>query len=86
MISIEFLVTSLVVVLIPGTGVIYTVSTGLAQGRKASVFAALGCTIGIVPHTFRKLVIESHAVQRWLRYGFAATFAGLGGKLALTEK
>ena len=50
MISLEFLLTSLIVVLIPGTGVIYTVSTGLVQGRKASVFAALGCTAGIVPH------------------------------------
>lgn len=50
MLSLEFLITSLVVALIPGTGVIYTVSTGLAQGRKASVFAALGCAAGIVPH------------------------------------
>jgi threonine/homoserine/homoserine lactone efflux protein len=50
MISLEFLVTSLIVVLIPGTGVVYTVSTGLVQGRKASVFAALGCTAGIIPH------------------------------------
>jgi len=50
MISIEFFITSLIVVLIPGTGVIYTVSTGLIQGRKASVFAALGCTAGILPH------------------------------------
>jgi threonine/homoserine/homoserine lactone efflux protein len=50
MISIEFLITSLIVVLIPGTGVVYTVSTGLVQGRRASVFAALGCTAGIVPH------------------------------------
>lgn len=50
MISIEFVITSFIVVLIPGTGVIYTVSTGLVQGRKASVFAALGCTAGIVPH------------------------------------
>ena len=48
--SLEFLITSFIVVLIPGTGVIYTVSTGLVQGRKASVFAALGCTAGIVPH------------------------------------
>jgi threonine/homoserine/homoserine lactone efflux protein len=46
----EFLLTSLVVVLIPGTGVIFTVSTGLSQGRRASVFAAIGCTLGIVPH------------------------------------
>jgi threonine/homoserine/homoserine lactone efflux protein len=50
MITFEFLVTSLIVVLVPGTGVIYTVSTGLVQGRRASVFAALGCTAGIVPH------------------------------------
>lgn len=50
MIGLEFVITSLVVALIPGTGVIYTVSTGLARGRKASVFAALGCTAGIVPH------------------------------------
>lgn len=48
--SLEFLITSLVVVLIPGTGVIYTVSTGIALGRRASVFAALGCTAGILPH------------------------------------
>lgn len=50
MISIEFLITSLIVVLIPGTGVLFTISTGLAQGRKASIYAALGCTAGIVPH------------------------------------
>jgi len=202
-ISLEFLITSLVVVLIPGTGVIYTVSTGLVHGRKASVYAAIGCTAGIVPHllatvlglaavmhasalafqalkyagvaylfyvayatwrdqsafavdgglsrsaaglvikavllnllnpkltifflaflpqfvdptagqalwpllllsavfmamtfavfvvygfvahAFRRLVVESARVQTWLRYGFAAVFAGLGAKLALTEK
>ncbi len=50
MISIEFLITSFIVVLVPGTGVIFTVSTGLIQGRKASIFAALGCTAGILPH------------------------------------
>lgn len=204
MLSVEFLITSFIVVLIPGTGVIFTVSTGLVQGRKASVFAALGCTAGIVPHllatvlglaavmhtsalafqalkyagvaylfyvayatwrdksafaidgnpstssatglvvkafllnilnpkltifflaflpqfiqpgsteplfqllllsatfmvmtfvvfvlygslahVFRKAVIESPRVQAWLRRGFAATFAGLGASLALTEK
>ena len=50
MITVEFLITSLIVVLIPGTGVVFTVSTGLMQGRRASVFAALGCTAGILPH------------------------------------
>ncbi len=204
MITLEFLITSLVVVLIPGTGVIYTISTGLVQGRAASVYASLGCTAGIVPHlaatilglaavmhtsavafqvlkyagalyllyvawatwrdtsafavdgsvsrtsawgiatkafllnilnpkltifflaflpqfvdpaasqpmaqlltlsaifmamtfvvfvlygfvahAFRRLVIESAAVQRWLRCGFAALFAGLGVKLGLSER
>jgi threonine/homoserine/homoserine lactone efflux protein len=203
MITPEFLITSLVVVLIPGTGVLYTVSTALAQGRAASVYAALGCTAGIVPHllatvlglaavmhasalafqvlryagvaylfyvayatwrdasafavdgsvakasatglvvkafllnilnpkltifflaflpqfvepgarqpllqllmlsaifmamtfvvfvvygcvahAFRKLVIESARVQRWLRVGFASAFAGLGARLALSD-
>lgn len=50
MISLEFLLASLVVVLVPGTGVIYTVSTGLLRGRRASVFASLGCALGILPH------------------------------------
>lgn len=50
MFTAEFLITSLIVVLIPGTGVVFTVSTGLAQGRRASLFASLGCTLGIVPH------------------------------------
>jgi threonine/homoserine/homoserine lactone efflux protein len=204
MISLEFLITSLIVVLIPGTGVIYTVSTGIVQGRKASVYAALGCTAGIVPHllatvlglaavmhtsalafqvlkyagvaylfyvayatwrdtaafavdgamsktsatglvvkafllnilnpkltifflaflpqfvepgaaqpilqllllgavfmamtfavfvvyglvahAFRRVVVDSARVQGWLRYGFAAAFAGLGAKLAASEK
>lgn len=204
MISLEFLITSLVVVLIPGTGVIYTVSTGIVQGRAASVYASVGCTAGIVPHlaatvlglaavmhtsalafqvlkyagvaylfyiayatwrdksafsvdgtarstgnlgivakafllnilnpkltifflaflpqfvepgapqpllqlltlsavfmamtfavfviygfvahAFRRYVVESASVQRWLRYGFAAAFAGLGAKLAASER
>jgi threonine/homoserine/homoserine lactone efflux protein len=204
MITLEFLITSLIVVVIPGTGVIYTVSTGIVQGRKASIYAALGCTAGIVPHllatvlglaavmhasalafqilkyagvaylfyvayatwrdksafavdgtlsntsaaglvlkafllnilnpkltifflaflpqfvepgtdqplmqllllsavfmamtfavfvvygfvahAFRRLVVDSARVQKGLRYGFAAAFAGLGAKLALTEK
>lgn len=49
-VSIEFLVTSLVVVASPGIGVLYTVSAGLSSGARASVVAAFGCTLGIVPH------------------------------------
>jgi len=49
-ISAQFLVTALVVVLVPGTGVLYTIATGLGRGSAASVWAAAGCTLGIVPH------------------------------------
>lgn len=50
MISPEFLVTSLIVVLVPGTGVVYTLATGLARGGVTSIAAAFGCTLGILPH------------------------------------
>jgi threonine/homoserine/homoserine lactone efflux protein len=49
-VSVEFLVTSFIVVASPGTGVLYTLATGLSRGSRASVVAAFGCTIGIVPH------------------------------------
>jgi threonine/homoserine/homoserine lactone efflux protein len=48
--SLQFLITAFVVVIAPGTGVIYTLAIGLGQGRRASAWAALGCTLGIVPH------------------------------------
>jgi len=56
MLSTEFIITSLIVVLIPGTGVIYTISTGLFLGWRASVFAALGCTAGIIPHLLASIL------------------------------
>jgi threonine/homoserine/homoserine lactone efflux protein len=49
-VSIEFLLTSLIVVVSPGTGVLYTLAAGLARGARASVIAAFGCTLGIIPH------------------------------------
>jgi threonine/homoserine/homoserine lactone efflux protein len=48
--SVEFLLTTLVIVATPGTGVIYTLAAGLSRGRRASLVAAVGCTLGIVPH------------------------------------
>jgi threonine/homoserine/homoserine lactone efflux protein len=46
----EFLITSLIIVASPGTGVLYTLATGISRGSRASVVAAFGCTLGIVPH------------------------------------
>jgi threonine/homoserine/homoserine lactone efflux protein len=48
--GIEFLITSLIVIVSPGTGVLYTLAAGLSRGPRASIVAAFGCTIGIVPH------------------------------------
>ncbi|KAA2258071.1 LysE family translocator [Solihabitans fulvus] len=48
--SLAFLLTTLIVVVTPGTGVVYTLSAGISRGRRASVVAAVGCTLGIVPH------------------------------------
>ena len=56
MITAEFLITSLIVVLIPGTGVLFTVSAGLFLGQRASLYAALGCTLGILPHLLASIV------------------------------
>lgn len=46
----EFLLTTLIIVASPGTGVIYTLAAGLSRGSRASVLAAFACTLGIVPH------------------------------------
>jgi threonine/homoserine/homoserine lactone efflux protein len=56
MINPEFLLTSLIVVLIPGTGVVYTINTGLTLKWRASIAAAIGCTLGIVPHILASIL------------------------------
>lgn len=54
--SLEFLLTSLVVVLLPGTGVVYTLAVGLGRGFRASVAAAFGCTLGILPAALASII------------------------------
>jgi threonine/homoserine/homoserine lactone efflux protein len=49
-VTFEYLLTALIVVLVPGTGVIYTLSYGLFSGTRGGLLAAFGCTLGIVPH------------------------------------
>ena len=48
--TLDYFLTSLIVILLPGTGVLYTLAFGLGRGWRASLWAALGCTLGIVPH------------------------------------
>ena len=61
--SVEFLLTSLVVVLIPGTGVVYTVSSAVGGGRRRGLFAAFGCTLGIIPHMLAAMLGLSAIMQ-----------------------
>jgi threonine/homoserine/homoserine lactone efflux protein len=56
MITPEFLLASLIVVLIPGTGVVYTITIGLTLKWRASLAAAIGCTLGIVPHILASIL------------------------------
>ena len=67
LLSPEFLLTSLIVVASPGTGVIYTLGAGLGRGARAAVIAAFGCTLGILPHLLAAVLglsamIETSAV------------------------
>ncbi len=49
-VSVAFFLTTLVIVATPGTGVLFTVAAGLSRGARSSVVAAIGCTLGVVPH------------------------------------
>ncbi|WP_459479998.1 LysE family translocator [Clostridium saccharoperbutylacetonicum] len=57
--TISFFITSFIIILIPGTGVTYTISTGITKGKKDSIFAALGCTLGIGPHLCLSIALSS---------------------------
>jgi threonine/homoserine/homoserine lactone efflux protein len=48
--SIEFLITSLIIVASPGPGVLYTLAAGLSRGARASLVASVACTLGVIPH------------------------------------
>jgi threonine/homoserine/homoserine lactone efflux protein len=48
--SVEFLVTALIIIATPGTGALFTLASALSQGARAGLLAALAGTIGILPH------------------------------------
>jgi threonine/homoserine/homoserine lactone efflux protein len=62
-VSAEFLLTSLVVALVPGTGVVYTVSSSISGGWRRGLFAAIGCTFGVVPHVLAAMLGLSGVMQ-----------------------
>lgn len=85
-----FMITSLIIVLIPGTGVVYTISTGIANGKKAGALAAAGCTAGIVPHLCASIALSSLLMKMSARVFCGMKVAGtiyllyLGVKMLLS--
>jgi threonine/homoserine/homoserine lactone efflux protein len=73
-----YLLTTLIVVITPGSGMIYTLSTALSHGRKASLIAAVGATVGVLPHItaaitgLAALLHASPLAFQVLRYGGVA--------------
>jgi threonine/homoserine/homoserine lactone efflux protein len=94
----QFLLTSLVVVLVPGTGVVYTISSAIGGGQRRGLFAAIGCTLGIVPHLLAAMlglsgIMQAGAVAfetvRWVGVAYLV-FMGMsmiraGGTLRLDD-
>src|SRR5580704_17876099 len=77
--SLSFLLTSLIVVVSPGTGVLYTLATALTRGSRASIAAAFGCTLGILPAMLAAMVglaavlhtsALAFAALKWLGVGY----------------
>ena len=50
LVTIAFLLTTLVVVATPGTGAVYSIAAGLSRGTRSGIIAAFGCTLGVIPH------------------------------------
>lgn len=71
-----FIFTSLIIILIPGTGVIYTISTGITKGKKASIIAAIGCTAGIIPHLIVSIGLSSLLLKMSEQAFFVLKLAG----------
>ncbi|MGR3511473.1 MAG: LysE family translocator [Paracoccaceae bacterium] len=81
--SLQFLATAFVVVIIPGTGVMYTLALGLGQGLRAAIAAAAGCTFGIVPHLAAALLGLAAILHTSALLFTAVKFAGVAYLLYL---
>ncbi|XYK82746.1 MAG: LysE family translocator [Labrenzia sp.] len=81
--SLEFLITALIVVLVPGTGVVYTVAVGLGKGRQAAIAAAFGCTLGIIPAILASVIGLAALMHTSALVFMAVKYAGVAYLLYL---
>lgn len=86
--SIEFALTTLVIVATPGTGVLFTLAAGLTRGTRASVIAAfvVFAGYGAVAAAMRTYVLSRPVVVRWTRRVFGVSFIAPAGRLAVQNR
>jgi len=77
-VPLEFVLTSLVVAAVPGTGVVYTVSSSIGGGWRRGLFAAIGCTLGVVPHMLAGMLGLSGVMQAGAVAFEVVRWAGVG--------
>lgn len=76
--SLEFLLTSFLIIATPGTGALYTIGAGISRGAKGGILAAFASTLGIVPHLLAAvtglaaLILTSAFLYDVLKYGGVA--------------
>lgn len=86
-----FIVTSLLVILVPGQDMVLVMSRGMAQGARAGIVTAAGVSVGLLCHTILAalglgaLLLSSELLFTILKYVGAAYLAYLGTKLILTK-
>jgi threonine/homoserine/homoserine lactone efflux protein len=84
--NIGFLITSLIVVASPGTGALITLAAGLSRGARAAVVAALGCTLGILPHMLAAITGLAALLHASAVAFEAIRYAGVGYLLYMAWK
>lgn len=75
--TLDFLLTTLIIVATPGTGALYTLAAALGGGRRTALIAAFGCTLGIVPHMLAAALGLAALVAAEPRLFDAIRYAGI---------
>ncbi|NBB51276.1 LysE family transporter [Rhizobium sp. CRIBSB] len=75
--TLDFLMTTLIIVATPGTGALYTLAAALVGGRRNALVAAFGCTLGIIPHMLAAALGLAALVAAEPRLFEAIRYAGI---------
>ena len=73
-----FFAASWVLIITPGPDMIYVITRGISQGRKAGMISAIGVTLGILVHTIFAACGLAIILRTSAMAFFAVKFAGAG--------